>query len=302
MVSCPRVSVVMPVYNRAKIINQVLTALVSQDYENIEYIIVDDGSTDSTAEIIKKFSQVKYIYRKNGGCAAARNTGIASSTGDIILFVDSDVFVPSNLASIHVRYHLKYSDAIVQGQIIRIIRLEDAFRKNFSIYDYSRSFFDTANVSVKKCYIEKVGGFDEVNFRKGWEDLDIGLRLVKSGLKIKRIFKEGYVWHYEGDYSFENIIDFFNDRAVEGRASIDFLRKYPTLQVKLMTMATPFFLWLSKRIFQEEFYKSEKFYDKIRKLIEKGKDSKAISKVRIAGYCFYFAGIRERIKEEGYIL
>lgn len=292
----PRVSIVMPVYNRGYILEKTLYYLTLQDYENIEYVIVDDGSTDNTSEIVKKFPKIKYIYRENGGCAAARNTGIKNSTGDIILFVDSDVFVPPDLARIHVKYHLKFSRAIVQGQIIRIIRIEDAFRQKFSIYDYSRSFFDTANVSVRKKDLEKVGGFDEINFKKGWEDLDIGIRLLKDGVKVKRIIREGYVWHYEGDYSKESILDFFEDRVREGKASVDFLKKYPTFQAKMMTMATPFFLWLSEKIFNKEFYKSDEFFDKIRKLIEKGEISKAISKVRFAGYCFHFEGIREKLK------
>ncbi|MGC8764879.1 MAG: glycosyltransferase family 2 protein [Brevinematia bacterium] len=292
-----KVSIVMPVYNRGYLLEKVLYHLTSQEYRNIEYVVVDDGSTDNSREVISKFPMVKYIYRENGGCAAARNTGIFNATGDIILFIDSDVFVPSDIATIHAKYHRLYPDSIIQGQIIRIINVEDAFRRKFSLFDYSRSFFDTANVSVAKKHLEKVGGFDE-DFKKGWEDLEIGLRLTKNGLKIKRILKEGYVWHYEGDYSYQAIMDFFEDRAREGRAGVDFYKKCPTFQVKMMTMASPFFIWLADKIFKPEYYKSQKFYDRIKKLIERNKISKAISMVRLAGYCFYFEGVRERLRDK----
>lgn len=295
-----KVSIVMPVYNRATLLEKVLPHLTSQDYKDIEYVIVDDGSVDNTCEVVKKFD-VKYIYQPNGGCASARNTGIKNATGDIILFIDSDVFVPKNLATIHAKYHSKYDKLIVQGQLVRIIDIEDAFKTKFTIYDYSRSFFDTANVSVKRKHLLEVNGFDEKNFKKGWEDLDIGLRLIKHGLKVKRI-KEGYVWHYEGDYSKQSIMDFFEDRIREGRASVDFYRKYPTFEVKMMTMASPFFLWLADKIYNKEFYKSDKFFDKIYRLIEKNEKTKAIAKVRLAGYAFHFEGIRQRLKEDGFIL
>ncbi len=110
------------------------------------------------------------------------------------------------------------------------------------------------------------------------------------------------MWHYEGDYSYTAIQDFFKDREREGRAGIDFYRKHPTFQVKMMTMAGSFFLWLSDKIFNPDYYKSLKFYDRIKKLIENNRVSEAISRVRLAGYCFYFEGMKQKIKEDGYIL
>ncbi len=296
-----KISIVMPVYNRGYLLEKVLSHLTSQDYEDVEYVIVDDGSIDNTSEVVKKFKKVKYIYQENGGCASARNTGIKNAEGDVILFIDSDVFVPSNIASIHAKYHKKYDKCIVQGQLVRIINIDDAFKVKFTLYDYSRSFFDTANVSVKKKYLIEAGLFDDKSFKKGWEDLDLGLRLIKNGLRVKRI-KEGYVWHYEGNYTREAILDFFMDRKREGKASLDFYRKHPNFETKMMTMISPLFLWLSDKIYNTQFYKSEKFYDKIKRMIEKNKKSQAIAKVRLAGYGFYFEGVKERIEEDGYIL
>ena len=72
------VSVVMPVYNGEKFIEQAINSVLGQSYENWELLVIDDGSTDSTAGIVSTFSdpRIHYIFQKNQGLAAARNTGI----------------------------------------------------------------------------------------------------------------------------------------------------------------------------------------------------------------------------------
>jgi len=298
----PMVSIIMPVYNRAFMLREVLESLANQTYKNMEVVLVDDGSTDNPQKIARDFGFVNYIYQENGGCSSARNTGIRNARGEILLFIDSDVISPPDLVEIHVRYHSKSRKRIVQGQLIRIINLEDAYKMPFTISDYSRCFFDTANVSVRKEHMDRIGGFDEENFKKGWEDLDVGIRLLKLGLRLKRLVRKAYVWHYEGDYSQKCIMDFFNDRYNEGKAAVIFYRKYPTYSTKMMTMISPFFFWLSNRLFNEEYLKSDSFYGKVRELIKRNKIKSAINLVRFNGYCFYIKGIRNKIKEDGYIV
>lgn len=87
-------SVIIPAYNCADTIKSSVDSVLTQSYEKFELIIVNDGSTDSTAEVLKKLSQsdcrVKTFYQSNSGPAKARNFGIENSTGDYILFLDSD--------------------------------------------------------------------------------------------------------------------------------------------------------------------------------------------------------------------
>ncbi|OHD54898.1 MAG: hypothetical protein A2Y33_16130 [Spirochaetes bacterium GWF1_51_8] len=298
----PKVSVVTPVYNRAFMLDMVLDSLVKQAYPNIELICVDDGSTDNSAEIIKRYPQVKYIYQKNAGPAAARNTGIDAATGEIVHFIDSDVIAPPELIGLHAAEHLKRDRLIVQGQLVRILDLEDAYKMPYSTWHYSRAFFDTANVSIRKEYLLEQGCFDAVNFRKGWEDLDLGLRLMKSGIHVKRLTKTGYIWHYEGRIRIDHIQDFFADRFVEGKAAVNFYRKHPTFEVKMMTMIGGFFYWLDRVLFKEEYLTSQKFIDDVKKLWDKNEKNKCIAKIRLNGYHFYFNGIKAKIKEEGYLL
>lgn len=97
------VSVIVPMYNVEIYISKCLDSLLNQKYENIEIIVVDDGSPDGSAEIVKKYIEkdrrIRYVKRENGGLGAARNTGIKVSTGEYICFVDSDDWVESNYIS-----------------------------------------------------------------------------------------------------------------------------------------------------------------------------------------------------------
>ena len=96
------VSVIIPVYNVEKYIKRCLDSLVNQTLENIEFILVDDGSPDGSAEIIKEYAdkfpnKIVYLYQDNAGQGAARNTGYRIAKGKYIGYVDSDDYVDANM-------------------------------------------------------------------------------------------------------------------------------------------------------------------------------------------------------------
>lgn len=95
--SSPLISVIIPVYNAEKFLHICLEYLIHQTYKNLEFVIVDDGSTDNTASVYKRYAKndkrFKIIKQKNSGPANARNNGLAAATGDYIHFHDSDDFV-----------------------------------------------------------------------------------------------------------------------------------------------------------------------------------------------------------------
>ena len=90
-----KISVIVPVYNSEKYISRCLDSLVNQTLKGIEVIVVNDGSTDNSLEVLQKYSSnsVKVITQKNSGVAAARNTGLKHATGEYIAYVDSDDWV-----------------------------------------------------------------------------------------------------------------------------------------------------------------------------------------------------------------
>lgn len=93
----PKVSVIIPVFNVEKYLTKCLDSVVNQTLKDIEIIIVNDGSTDSSKNIIdsylKKYKNIKYLEKENGGLSSARNYGIPYATGDYIAFLDSDDYI-----------------------------------------------------------------------------------------------------------------------------------------------------------------------------------------------------------------
>lgn len=95
----PNVSVIIPTYNRAEYITQAIDSVLAQTYTDYEIIVVDDGSTDNTQEVLEPYmDKITYIYQENTGVSAARNTGICAALGQWIAFLDSDdVWQPEKL-------------------------------------------------------------------------------------------------------------------------------------------------------------------------------------------------------------
>ncbi|OCG17406.1 hypothetical protein A9G09_00015 [Gilliamella sp. wkB292] len=93
-------SIIIPVYNTEKYLSKCLDSVLNQKIENIEIICVNDGSTDNSLDILKKYSQIdnriKIINKKNGGMSSARNIGIDNAQGKYITFIDSDDFIEPN--------------------------------------------------------------------------------------------------------------------------------------------------------------------------------------------------------------
>jgi glycosyltransferase involved in cell wall biosynthesis len=97
----PEISVVMPAYNAEKYIAESIESILNQSFSQWELIIIDDGSTDNTAEIVAKFQsdkRIKLIKQANGGVSSARNAGINAASGNYITFLDADdAYLPENL-------------------------------------------------------------------------------------------------------------------------------------------------------------------------------------------------------------
>jgi glycosyltransferase involved in cell wall biosynthesis len=129
----PFISVVVPTYNRGNLISKTLHSLQAQEYDNYEIIVVDDGSTDNTEEVVRATGdeRVKYIKKENAERAAARNFGAKLATGEYINFFDSDdLALPNHLAEAAKLilnkkkpewFHLGYAWATPEGQVFKEI-------------------------------------------------------------------------------------------------------------------------------------------------------------------------------------
>ncbi len=112
-----KVSVVVAIYNGEKYIDNCVKCLISQDYSNVEFILVDDGSTDATGNLCdlysEKHSNIRVVHQSNGGLSAARNAGTSIATGDYIIYVDVDDEIVNNLISDNVKLAIDHDADVV---------------------------------------------------------------------------------------------------------------------------------------------------------------------------------------------
>lgn len=112
----PKISVIIPVYNGVKYINQCLDSLINQTFKDFEIICVNDGSTDNSLEILENYSKtdprIKIINQKNSGAAAARNNGLAQATGDYLSILDCDDFFDGDMFELMYNHSVKYDTDI----------------------------------------------------------------------------------------------------------------------------------------------------------------------------------------------
>lgn len=110
----PEVTIIIPCYNRATLISECIQSAVSQTGRNIETIVVDDGSTDGSSEIINSFTEsIRAIRIDNGGVSRARNFGIQEATGEYIQFLDSDDLLPPDA----IEEQLNFSRGLSEGEV-----------------------------------------------------------------------------------------------------------------------------------------------------------------------------------------
>jgi len=192
----PRVTVVIPTYNRARFIAEAIKSVLEQTFRDFELIVVDDGSTDDTAAVVSRFTdpRLRYVYQTNQERSAARNHGIRLAQGEYVAFLDSDdVWLPAKLeyqvALLDARpaVGLAYTGAYIfedqltfteqrprwRGQVLKALLMEDNVVCGSG-----------ATPLVRRACFARVGGFDETASIYGVEDWDMWVRLATAGYEF----------------------------------------------------------------------------------------------------------------------
>ena len=198
----PRVSVVIPAYNHARFLPDALESVLAQTFRDFEVLVVDDGSTDNTGEVVAAFApRVRYIHQHNGGPSRARNTGIRHTTGEYVAFLDADdTWMPEKLA-LQVGYLDTHPDA---GLVFtKVMVTTEAGQQLYTYphrYRYERRAFErlllwsygSMNVvMLRRLCFDKLGFFDES--LRAAEDWDMWLRAAPY-------FRFGYLDRPLGTY------------------------------------------------------------------------------------------------------
>lgn len=119
----PHVSIVIPTYNRAAYVATAIKSVLIQSYKDYEIIVVDDGSTDSTRDVLEPYrDRILYLYQENKGVSAARNTGIQKAKGEWIAFLDSDDEWMLNKLAIQMQYVQNYPKACLHAANLILIK------------------------------------------------------------------------------------------------------------------------------------------------------------------------------------
>lgn len=207
MNSTPLVTVVIPCFNHGKFIEAALASVKQQPYQNVEVIVIDDGSTDTyTIEVLQKISgEVKVLHQPNSGPSVARNHAIRQSRGEYILALDSDnkirpayitqaVFILNQQPEVGV----VYGDFQYYGSQNNVKQqLEFDIRKQL-LYN----LFDMCAVFRRKVF-DDVGGFDEFMSKPGLEDWDFWISVFEMGWRFHHL-KEVMFDYYTNETSRTN--------------------------------------------------------------------------------------------------
>ncbi|MBS3061350.1 MAG: glycosyltransferase [Candidatus Diapherotrites archaeon] len=189
-----KASVVIPVYNGAKTISNTLHALLEQDFpkSDFEVIVVNDGSTDSTAAVVTHFSSVKLISQPNAGPAVARNTGVQVALGDIVVFLDADCVPKKNWLSEMLKPFSDPKIVGVQGRyenpiknlMAEFVQLEIEERYEGMKQLASIDFIGSYSAAYRRETFLREGGFDEKFRAASGEDPDLSFRLFDKGHRM----------------------------------------------------------------------------------------------------------------------
>ncbi len=252
----PDISVVIPTYNRLDTLQAVIPTLLAQDMpaERYELLVCDSQSNDGTREFLAgvhaQHSNVRHLPGNYTGRAMARNAGIAAAQSEVVMFNDSDILASPDLLSRHLAHHAGLARVAVVGLEVQVKDLDDyAFKRDHpeergSLHKPSRKwlqwlYFLTGNASVKRDDLLAVGCFDESFTGYGHEDLELGYRLERSGVRIA--YEPLAVNYHCQDVPHD---DQKEKMKLAGRSTVRFYRKHPDFAVQLNLGMTPVSLGL----------------------------------------------------------
>lgn len=171
------ISIIVPIYNVDKYLEECIESLRNQTYKNLEIILINDGSTDNSEQICRKEekqdNRIVFINKKNGGAASAKNEGLKIAKGDYITFVDSDDFIEADMIEYMVNTIKKYNSDIVQCSFTNLYK-------------------DTEKFTYDKIVEQKISSKDFLElFLTKWDSSLFWNKLFKREVIENVFFKEG---------------------------------------------------------------------------------------------------------------
>lgn len=194
MSELPRVSVIIPVYNSEKYLRESLDSVVSQEGVEVELIVVDDGSTDSSREIVREYPSAILIEQEHLGACAARNNGLRRATGEYVKFLDSDDYLEAGILARQAEFmesaapdEVVFSDERIFNEDSDSVRTHTVTLNpdRPQIEQLIRNDIWAPGPLHRRELLLQVGGFDERLLKA--QDYDLQLRLSLAGVRFTRL-------------------------------------------------------------------------------------------------------------------
>jgi len=238
----PKISVVIPAWNEGTGVIKTIESALHNGYENVEVIVVNDGSTDDSDRLIKQYqkklapelkSRLHYIYKENGGKGKALNAGVSKASGEIILTVDADSVLKEGSLSNLTKYFMDDEIMAVVGNVEvanahTLIGLAQQMEYFFGFYNKrahalfgAEYIFGGACAAFRSSVFEKIGLFDTENKT---EDIEMSMRTKYHGMKAT--YGEDVVCYTEGASDLAGLIA---QRTRWKKGRLDTFKKYRSL-------------------------------------------------------------------------
>ena len=204
----PKYSIIIPVYNRPKEVQELLESLSRQSYRDFEVVIVEDGSSEPCEEVLRPFAEamdIRYFFKDNSGPGLSRNFGMDQARGEWLLFFDSDCLIPE--------HYLQTLDEALQQRQLDTFGGPDSAHESFSIIQKAINHSMTSllttggirgrkkqldqyqprsfNMGFSRKVYEEIGGFSTLH---PGEDPDLSYRILNAGYKVGLV-PEAFVYH-----------------------------------------------------------------------------------------------------------
>lgn len=258
------ISVIVPTYNNREVLRETIRALREQTLasEMYEIVVVDDGSTDGTAEMLAELQRgpgaaVRAVTQANRGRSAARNLGVRSAEGRIVVFLDSDLWAtPTLLAEHHRHYPAGAAGRGVQGRTVThpesrvtpFMKVKE-MTPDLTIRrrrDLSPFHVTTRNCSMLRQDVLDAGGFDETFSGYGWEDIELAIRMHDRGVRFEyEPLALGYHHHVE------DLMGVREKLRQAGVGAVYFWRKYHrSVRLGIFLEIAPFMLPVKRLVYR----------------------------------------------------
>jgi O-antigen biosynthesis protein len=227
--SRPRISVVVCTYNGSRTIRDCLDGLARLDYPNFEVIVVDDGSTDATPEIVRAYD-VRLIRTENRGLSSARNTGMRAATGEIVAYIDDDAHPDAHwlqylAATFAATTHAGVGGPNIpppdDGPIAACVANAPGGPVPVLLSDRVAEHIPGCNMAFRKECLEAIGGFDP-QFRVAGDDVDVCWRLQECGWTLG-FHPAAVVWHHRRN----SVRAYWRQQRGYGKAEALLKKKWP---------------------------------------------------------------------------